>query len=255
MSAKSSEQERSSEATLHEILTALLPLGPADIGPRVSAPSPDSLSASSRTESTCAVCRLVARSIAQSVRAFFAEFVNDPRAREELRRARGFCGEHAALLATLGDALGVAILYSDLARLTQERWESGTAGETGGRKGLRWGWPRHAPVPSAPCPACADAQEAERRYTGALAAGLGEARVWEALEAGSGLCVAHAEQVMRQAAPAHAARLRQLEAARLAALQAELDEIIRKNDYRFRGEPWGPEKDAWLRALKKITRP
>jgi len=40
-----------------------------------------------------------------------------------------------------------------------------------------------------------------------------------------------------------------------AALQAELGEIVRKNDYRFRGEPWGSEKDAWLRALQKLKRP
>lgn len=223
------------ETTLHEILEALRST-PGD--------AQDGL-----LQTPCALCRLVARSVAQSTRAFFAEFVNDPPARVRLRQARGFCAEHAALLATLGDALAVAILYSDLARLTRERWQ-----QEGGR-GLRLNLRGGARSPAAPCPACADAQEAQARYVGALAAGLKEPQVWEALEAGSGLCVAHAERVMAQAAPAHAARLRQMESERLAALQAELDEIVRKNDYRFRGEAWGPERDAWLRALQKLSRP
>jgi hypothetical protein len=60
---------------------------------------------------------------------------------------------------------------------------------------------------------------------------------------------------MEAADPIVAARLRRREAQRLAALQAELEEIVRKNDYRFRGEPWGPERDAWLRALAKLRRP
>ncbi len=34
---------------------------------------------------------------------------------------------------------------------------------------------------------------------------------------------------------------------------AELDEFIRKNDYRFRDEPWGQERDAWLRALNALA--
>ena len=41
------------------------------------------------------------------------------------------------------------------------------------------------------------------RRIGALVAGLNEELVWEALEAGSGLCVAHVEQVVARAAPAH----------------------------------------------------
>jgi hypothetical protein len=249
-----SEPERSTEATLHEIFQVLSssPLAAQDGSPALTAP-PLPTGVSADAESACAVCCLVRRSVARSLRAFFAEFVNDPQAREKLRRARGFCAEHTALLATLGDALAVAILYSDLARLTRERWQEGFAGKaSGGRKGLRLDWRREATLP---CPACQDAQEAEARYGSALAVGLRDERVWKALEAGCGLCVAHVEQVLARALPAHAARLRQLEAGKLAALEAELDEIVRKNDYRFRGEAWGAERDAWLRALQKITRP
>lgn len=222
--------ERAAEAALHEVLEALASGGSAE-------------------ESPCAICRLRSRSVEREMRAFFAEFVNDPRTRETFRQTRGFCAEHTPLLASLGDALAVAILYSDLARLTRERWLAENS-----RRGLRLGRPR-AERPPAPCPACVAAQEAEQRYAAALASRLDEAAVWDALEKGSGLCVAHIEQVAATAKPASATRLREREAARLAALQAELEEIIRKNDYRFRGEAWGAEKDAWMRALLKITRP
>jgi hypothetical protein len=39
----------------------------------------------------------------------------------------------------------------------------------------------------------------------------------------------------------------------LEALNAELAEFIRKNDYRFRDEGFGNEGDAWKRALSKIS--
>ena len=39
------------------------------------------------------------------------------------------------------------------------------------------------------------------------------------------------------------------------ALVAELEEFVRKNDYRFRDEPWGGERDAWRRALLRLRKP
>jgi hypothetical protein len=240
-------REPAREATLHEIVEALRSGNGTGVPPDNPAPV-------DAQQTACPLCRLVTRSVERSLRALFAEFVNDPPVRERLRRAQGFCAVHTPLLASLGDALAVAILYNDLADAAQARWQAEAT--AGGRRGIRMGGRRKsAKPPSAPCPACAAAQEAEARYASALAAGLESAEVWAALETGDGLCVAHTERVLAQAKPALAARLRQQEAARLAALQAELQELIRKNDYRFRGEPWGAESDAWRRALRKITRP
>lgn len=229
-----SSPERGQEASLHELLDAL---NAPDEG---NAPSP-----------ACALCRLTARSVERDIRAFFAEFVNDPQVRDGLRKARGFCAEHTPLLASLGDALAVAILYADLTRLTREEW---LAEETG-LKSLRLGRRRGGRAPSASCPACVTAQAASARYANALAAGLETEAVQQTYVSGSGLCVVHTEQVMAAAKPAVAVWVRQQEVERLQRLQADLEEIIRKNDYRFRGEAWGNEKDAWLRALQKITRP
>ena len=46
----------------------------------------------------CAVCRLAHRSTERSLKAFFAEFVNDPEVRARFRKSRGFCREHTPLL-------------------------------------------------------------------------------------------------------------------------------------------------------------
>jgi len=239
------EPERSREATLHEILTALRSVDRAE---------PASAGAGPET-TCCALCRLTQRSVERALRGFLAEFVNDPRLRLELRQARGFCAAHTPLLASLGDALAIAILYADLAEQTQQRWLAGKRRALPGKR-LRQmlGVPESAARPGA-CPACLAAQEAESRYSRTLAEGLEAPDTWNALEAGSGLCVPHTELVMAAASPEAAERLRRLEGQRLAALQAELEEIVRKNDYRFRQEPWGPERDAWLRAIRKLPRP
>src|SRR5579862_8239193 len=225
------------EAALHEVLEALRE------APRQGEPD-------------CALCRRAACSVQRGLKSFFAEFVNDPQVREGWRAARGFCAQHVALVATRGDVLAVAILYADLARLTRERLERGSqGGRIGGR--LLTLLRRRRSLAVLPCPACTLESAADARYAAALAAGLTEASgdIWEAMERGRGLCVAHTQQVMESATPIVAARLRRREVERLGALQAELEEIVRKNDYRFRGEPWGPERDAWLRALDKLNRP
>ena len=36
-------------------------------------------------------------------------------------------------------------------------------------------------------------------------------------------------------------------------LGTHLSEFIRKSDHRFRGEPWGEESDAWLRAIAALA--
>ena len=110
----------------------------------------------------------------------------------------------------------------------------------------------------APCPACVAHLEAQTRFVQALVAGLeaegSKAEVWNAVDANAGICVPHIQLLMEESSPAMAKRLRDRETERLTALQAELGEIVRKNDYRFRGEPWGAEKDAWRRALDKLRR-
>ena len=239
------------ESALYELVTALQTPAPA--------PAASSLASTSETLPACVVCRLSARSVERWLRTFLSEYVNDPAAREMLRRAQGFCGPHTGVLSTLGEALAISILYADLARLTRERWQQQPPQQPPSSllRRLRSGH-RRTQSPNAPCPACVQQQEADTRYVRALAAGLSHptahTTVWNALETNSGLCVPHVAQIVAASAPPAAARLLELESAKLAVLQAELEEIVRKNDYRFRGEAWGEERNAWKRALEKLRR-
>ncbi|MCW3100615.1 MAG: hypothetical protein JWL77_6233 [Chthonomonadaceae bacterium] len=196
----------------------------------------------------CPVCTLVQRSVERQIRAFFTEFVNDPAARTRFRQSRGFCTHHTPLILELGDALAISILYADLAERTQDRWQTG-------RKWRFFTGERMGGQPWSPCHACAAEMEAGERYTQALAAGLERPEVWVSVEAEERLCLDHVVGILSAAKPAAAKRFQELEAGRLARLQAELEEFIRKNDYRFRGEAWGTERDAWQRALLKLSRP
>lgn len=229
------------------------------------------LTAQKEGEPACALCRLVRSSVERGIQTLFSEFVNDPKVRDGWRRSGGFCTEHAVLAAALGDALGVAILYADLARLAREKLQTPQRSDVKFRisnlgryvgSHFRWrGKSTHLPSFQSPCTACVLKAEAGARYAAALAAGLSretggqtDEAVWEALEAGDRLCLNHLQQTLTFAASAANQRLREWEIQRLAALEAELEEIVRKNDYRFRGELWGAERDAWLRALDKLRR-
>ena len=140
-------------------------------------------------------------------------------------------------------------------------------------------------LPGRRCPACLVAREAEQRYIEVLIAELGSmsdigpssdagwgtgvgssvglgssARLGSAafesgpdleraLASSDGLCLTHLVQALKASRyGAAATRLLQASIAKLEELKAQLAEIRRKHDYRFSGEPWGPEKDAWARA-------
>lgn len=245
------------ESTLHELLTALW----SPLSKTRSASRSEAIDTTTQGQETaCVVCRLTTRSVVRWLEALLNEYVNDPSTRETIRHSQGFCESHTRMLAACGDPLALAILYGDLARLTVERWEKSAAGSGKGRRSGLMDRLLGAKTQSerAPCPACVAHQEAQTRFVQALAAGMenevSKEEVWQAMDANAGICVPHIQQLMAEASPTMAKRLRDREIERLQNLQAELAEIVRKNDYRFRGEPWGSEKDAWRRALDKLRR-
>ena len=104
-----------------------------------------------------------------------------------------------------------------------------------------------------PCPLCNVFVESEKRYTAALAAGLHRIEIWEILQASGYLCVRHIENVAAKSQKEIAYRLIAFESERLKLLQNELEEFIRKNDYRFQHETMGAENDSWRRALTTLN--
>ena len=203
----------------------------------------------------CAVCQLALRSVKKMIGSIAYEQVNDPPLRKELRRARGFCNRHAhQWLREARSVLGTALIYKDVLQTALRELETGEPASSGQRAGLLSGWLRAGDHHrrGARCPACRAQVEAEARYVDVLLELLGSldaSEVRSAVEASDGLCLRHTLATVRAGGPRSGALVK-VTRQRVAALIDELDEVIRKEDYRFREEPrTEAERTAPARAV------
>lgn len=219
-------------------------------------------------EPGCAVCRLKSRAGERYLDGLLWENVNDPGVRRRVREARGFCHDHAWQLVRPAAALGVAIIHRDVLRtvldvLQEARFQSPPwLSLQRAHEALDAEQPSAATAglvsqlePQAPCPACKQEAEMEAIYLDALLEELpGEDGLLVTYRESDGLCLLHLSQAL--------ARLRDedifqalvdAQKAIWQRLVGDLDEFIRKNDARFRDEPWGDERDAWLRAIAAVS--
>jgi len=216
----------------------------------------------------CPICRLTDASVSRYLDALMYELVNDIEMRDRLRRSLGFCNTHAhQLLKGVGLSLGIGILYRDLVNTTLKQLEqvkfSSTRSLTlrAAREALDREQPSAATEPAVAaltppegCPACAYQAEKETRLLTAMLDSLKDERMQTALQASAGLCLPHVRRAFQFArSESTFETLVALTRDRLTQLRAELDEFIRKNDYRFRDEGFGPEGDSWRRAIAHIV--
>jgi hypothetical protein len=211
----------------------------------------------------CPLCRQVQSAVERSLAHLFYESVTDPAVRHHLRRSLGFCQKHAWLLveARLGDALGIAIIYHDLLGSLLKNLPKASI-SSASEKSYRL--LRRLPsslktvlqqalvvlAPHHPCPACEQEESSRAAAVGVLTASLKEPAFVEAFQASSGLCLPHLRQALEEVRdPLGLEILLSASREKWTALQAELAEIIRKNDYRYREEAFGPEGDAWKRVI------
>jgi hypothetical protein len=101
------------------------------------------------------------------------------------------------------------------------------------------------------CPACRTQAEAEDRYLEALLATV--AAEPGVLDGSEGVCLRHARAALRSGGPG-ADDVIQRTRTTVQRLLAELDEVIRKEDYRFRHEPrTAEERTAPARAVSQVA--
>jgi hypothetical protein len=75
-----------------------------------------------------------------------------------------------------------------------------------------------------------------------------------AYESSDGLCLPHFRQALTQVRDGRVFEaLVNAQRAIWGRLVGQLGEFIRKSDHRFRGESWGEERDAWLRAIAALA--
>jgi hypothetical protein len=205
----------------------------------------------------CPLCRLSAHTSAIYIESLNYERVNDIKTRAGLDASRGLCERHTRRWeAAQGCALGVAIVYRaaihNLLRETEPLPSSG------------WNFFRRRGGPGAaalshmlesqgPCPACTLEAETTQRYSEVLLKDVADADFQEVFLAAGGLCLPHLRTVLLQGPESSAGRLVELQRQAWLNLESELDEFIRKNDYRFQGEAMGEEADSWKRAAHRLV--
>jgi len=209
----------------------------------------------------CPVCWLSQRTITRYIHTLFYEHVNDVDLRAGIRASLGYCPEHtwALLDASLGNALGVSIIYHDiltniLRGLPSEQPSPPSTGLDAlfNRLGRRLQDFRAALQPSekAVCPACSVREESLNLILPAFARGLKTEALSAAYTASPGLCLPHLRRLLGHVKDPEALDLLlQFTRQRIEVLNVELAEFIRKNDHRFSKEAWGSERDAWKRVI------
>jgi hypothetical protein len=201
----------------------------------------------------CPVCRVASASSRRYLWGFLYEQVNDPEVRTALLRSRGFCRHHAWMLTQFHDALGVAIVYSHLVRdLARDLAALTPQARPRRRAGLR---PPAPDLPRPVCPACGVVRQAEEHALVALVRRLDDEQVRAALATDAPLCLPHLLAAWDVAPDARALRrLAALQGEALQTLVRQLEEFIRKQDYRFRHEGVSPQEGtAWLRAIEVLV--
>ena len=186
-------------------------------------------------EPGCAVCRLVARSVERLIRSIAYEQVNDIDLRARLRRARGFCNAHAyQWLERSHNVLGTALIYRDVLLATLEADLTPGAVRRPGLLGGLFTTAPERPDAQRECILCDAQADAETRYVKTLVVVVNADPT--ALERSDGLCRVHTLTALRTAHGAASSAIASRARAAVEALVAELDEVIRKEDYRFRHE-------------------
>lgn len=220
----------------------------------------------------CPVCRLRATSGDWLLESLLWESVTDPSIRLSVRRARGFCQEHALglvrIASAMGASLGVAIITRDvLEELLRILEGSGfnrlpSLSMRRVREALDSMQPAAATAhlvgklkPQANCPACTQVDKMERIYLTGLATGLtDEEGLLAAYRASDGLCLPHFRKALTLVSDQNV--FETLVGAQIAIWQrlvTYLGELIRKHDWRFQDEAQGEETGAWLRAISALV--
>ncbi len=208
----------------------------------------------------CPICRIVGQAVHRYLDGLLYENVNDVGVRARLRAAHGFCHSHAWEAAALKDAFGMAIIYRDVVSTLSEELDKGVRTPRLPTSGLLRREPRPGQflarrlAARRPCPACSVQDEVTDATLGALVRNVNDPQMEEAFSSSSGLCLPHLRRALTLAEDGAAVEtLVRVQRAALARLEGELAEFIRKHDYRFAAEEWGPERDSWRRAIAMMS--
>ena len=182
------------------------------------------------------------------------ESVNDFGLRQQLVKNMGFCAFHSQEILTFpGAKLGAAIIEQAMLKEAMRRMDGASAARSSlFSRGSKGGHISTVPDRNT-CPACLHEQGAEQRAIEELMKHWNTS--WETLlENTGGMCFNHLMQTLRLAPKATGQTLKSMHQRLWQELIAQLDEFIRKQDYRFRDEEISEEEGiASRRTIAILT--
>ena len=216
----------------------------------------------------CPICGIRKNAVTTYLQMVLYAYVDDPEMREYLCNSWGYCQTHAWMLPTVerGNLLTVAVMYHDILEREVTRTLTRGSKEQGNGflvrlihkvfKGQHHSDPIHRLPLQPQCPACKLGHEIETNALKIMLRAFTKQKVpmQDALKESDGLCIAHLRSALELTSdPANVEILLTLARAKLTEIQAELNEFIRKHDYRFQHEVIGDEKHSWQRAINLIV--
>ncbi|HWV23600.1 MAG TPA: DUF6062 family protein [Thermomicrobiales bacterium] len=210
----------------------------------------------------CPVCSLALKSVAHYMESINYDGVSDQGFREQMKQALGFCNNHAYQWLQLAFVLGTAQMYRDILNILVMNLREQTADDVEPNNHIVSLLLHHENQstgdtiihPAASCPACAHLAETEAMLVSTLVSQLDMPAFLTAYLASTGLCIPHLRMAFSSPASTSARNALRDHALKTEEhLIAQLDEIIRKHDYRFRQELVGNERGAASRAVAHVA--
>ncbi|MBI4589916.1 MAG: hypothetical protein HY725_13860 [Candidatus Rokubacteria bacterium] len=214
--------------------------------------------------SGCPICRVGEEAASRYLRFVLHESVNDPATRRRLASSWGFCRRHGWYFlrlecVTMRDGLGTAILAEGLLKMAEQVLDGHLAGPPGGVRKQRAARARleklvRSLTPRGQCPPCVVQAEHEA-YALAVLGTVLQVEAWrERFALSDGFCLRHLRDALAtEKIPDRLRWIVEDHHRRLRRLLADLEEYIRKHDYRFSQEPYGRERDAVDRATAALV--
>ncbi|QGP93801.1 hypothetical protein MGLY_32240 [Neomoorella glycerini] len=217
----------------------------------------------------CPICTIAKETGRRYLDNLLYEYVNDPLIRSCIEASWGFCQQHTRELMDFSIySLGIAIINeglldnwakhltnpanflsadnkSSFPRLLKRHSQEGPGSKLAA-----------ALKPTNSCPACRSEEEITQTILRELnyQVAANDGNITALYDKSPGLCLPHFRRAIALAENlASVKMLVQLQLKKIQALQHELKEFIRKQDYRFIDEPRGQEKDSWRRSLTLLA--
>jgi Family of unknown function (DUF6062) len=211
----------------------------------------------------CPVCIVVLEAMQRSMDSWQYEGFTDVEQRHELIRSRGFCSLHTWQLTQLNTAFQLALVYSGVLPDVLAPLKQDAARQSKPERPSRWSrwWKRWSHRPATTyaepafdhCPFCRSRASVEGRLISTLLEQLLSEEVQTLLSQSTGLCLLHFTQARKLAEEGDPVQLRSLLECQRVCMQrilGEVQELLRKHDYRFGDEIRGDEMTAWRRAAQ-----